>query len=861
MRFKKLKSLILVVLIFMLAFSSVMTTYVSAAGKETPKRAIAIVYDNSGSMFMKDNKAWCQALYAVEVFASMMNQGDKLMLYPMNPIGPEDGSEIYTREKPLSFTYESDKGVIGTLRSYLDEEDDTPIEAIDFANEGLKGEIADQKWLVVLTDGAEFYENENALGEAKTKSALEERFGNYISDSNILYLGIGVKESLIPSIKATGNNFYGAKSAKSENVPTVLTEMCNNIFGRDALKGKFVKSGEKKINFDIPLSKLYVFIQGNEIDNVQLFKDGKPLTAIQTYSPSYNNSGCEYKYVKNAAVDDSLKGCIAVYSDLEKGTYTYSCDGTVRSTAFYYEVDADLQLCFVNGDGAVITSAEEVAPGIYDIEYALVDKKGNILKSELLGNIDFKLGYTLNGEKFKAQSNKSEGKLQVELDEKSVFKLDSVEVNFLSGYKIRKTGGMLDFLFKELKPTKGAAKLFNIKISGGAKDSDQDLVSDVPPYVVSLVYDGRELTDEEMANVKLKTAITGSGISLDVKQINSGYELRLVPDKNLPVAPAGDYIINVDATISSKTVKDSAASAKARITVKEVHDEMSLDLAYSSTTFSTIDKKAPEILAKIKYNGEKLTPEQFEALDFDVTSPGLEMIITPLPEDSAYLIKPDTEADVTPGEFPVNISASGIKARNGEQLHSEGGLKIKVQLLPLWIIILIAAIILALLALIIWLWARTPVLPKVIDFDPSTVRISVDGTKLNVVQLTVAYPKKGRSRSIQINANGALNGVYIQAKLIPAKDSYRYLPSKKRKALVVNNGVNCPISAPNTVNNVFLGNAKFVKGDGGPLAMKPPSTANFTFPKGNIIISGTKSVFGRMSEFSISGTIVFKDKR
>ena len=68
----------------------------SAASKQqTPQRAIAVVFDNSGSMYMGDSsqsKAWCRATYGMEVFAAMMNPGDVLEIYPMSPVEVEGKS-------------------------------------------------------------------------------------------------------------------------------------------------------------------------------------------------------------------------------------------------------------------------------------------------------------------------------------------------------------------------------------------------------------------------------------------------------------------------------------------------------------------------------------------------------------------------------------------------------------------------------------------------------------------------------------------------------------------------------------------------------------------------------------------------
>ena len=52
---------------------------------------IAVVFDNSGSMYQ--NQAWCRAKYAMEIFASMLNynNGDTLKIFPMWEV-TRDGS-------------------------------------------------------------------------------------------------------------------------------------------------------------------------------------------------------------------------------------------------------------------------------------------------------------------------------------------------------------------------------------------------------------------------------------------------------------------------------------------------------------------------------------------------------------------------------------------------------------------------------------------------------------------------------------------------------------------------------------------------------------------------------------------------
>lgn len=78
----------------------VCSVFASGAGTQAAEvkagttRAIYVVFDNSGSMYGPGNKAWSQAIYAMEVFAAMMNfdSGDQMKIFPMHDV-TTDGSE------------------------------------------------------------------------------------------------------------------------------------------------------------------------------------------------------------------------------------------------------------------------------------------------------------------------------------------------------------------------------------------------------------------------------------------------------------------------------------------------------------------------------------------------------------------------------------------------------------------------------------------------------------------------------------------------------------------------------------------------------------------------------------------------
>lgn len=424
---KKRIGLFLALVMLIMSAMDGTTSYASARKTET--RAIAIVFDNSGSMYDDGDKAWCRATYAMEVFASMLNTGDTLEIYPMHPI--KVGNKKYTMNKPFRI---SDAKQASEIRKIFTEDTGgTPIESIDCAAKGLKSIKAQKKYMVVLTDGDTFSKSKQTLNKDKTKSELDKRIKKYAGKSmTVMYLGIGA-DACVPRSKQS-DYFVKKRAVDTSDVLSTLTEMCNWIFGRDVLPKNHIKGNN--MDFDISMNKLIVFVQGNNISNLKIKpKDGKSIgKLVSSQQTKYSTKGAgDYKSVP----DKSLQGMMVTYEDCDAGNYEINYKGKATSVEVYYEPNADLEFIFTDSNGKDV-DLNSLYEGKYKVSFGMKDgKTGKLIESDLLGNPHYEGSYTINGKKTKFKHDGYSGEVPVELAMNDTFEAD-LTVTYLSGYTISK---------------------------------------------------------------------------------------------------------------------------------------------------------------------------------------------------------------------------------------------------------------------------------------------------------------------------------------------------------------------------------------------------------------------------------------
>lgn len=684
---KRLMCLILGISL-MLGMVTGLASSARAATKRQITRAIAVVFDNSGSMY--GNYRWCRATYAMEVFAAMMNEGDTLMVYPMWPIQlGRSGSSMST----LTINGPDEASTIREI--YTPSPWGTPFSTVQDAYNGLLRASADEKYLIVLTDGEGFT-------DGTTNSMASSYLDSFSRDVNVMFLGIDAK-AFVPTVTDSSRQFYD-RATSSEEVLKKLTQMCNRIFGRQELEVK----GDS-IEFDVSMDKIIVFVQGENIENVTLSGG----TKLREYAPRYSEYGSE--------VDRSLQGMLVTYEDLDAGSYTISYTGNADSICVYYEPAVDLVIRLYNNDGMEVTTEDQLTAGTCRVEYGLVDKYGVPNDSELLGDQYFDLSFYVNGVE-QTITDDGSGSFELELENGDTLDGDFT-VRYLDDYTIHKTG--VDFGW----PTGGwtaqprALQNVTIQVTGGSDRYGLSKLEQEAVYEVSVLYDGNILTGDDLDRTTLTAELSGGNAEANVRRTSTGYLVTVGYHGDALSTDCGEYSLQIQGTYTLDLTGESDVVTRDF----SIYDDstalgVALELAQDYYEIPKLDQSAP-IYVNLTANGLPMDPQRFSGTTLTLDIPGLDFDVAADEANSRYIVtlKP---GDVTPGVYTVVVSASGLDEL-GRSVSDQDTAKIELQPYPAWMRILFYILVTLLILLLIWLYLNTKILPKLIGVGSCT--FVVDG--------------------------------------------------------------------------------------------------------------------------------------
>ena len=694
-----MKKTLTILLVLVLLLSCLPVGAAAAGGKET-KRAIAIVYDNSGSMYIgseEQRKAWCQATYATEAFAAMMNPSDVLRVYPMNPI--EVDGKTYTYDQPLEVNQKS----ASTIRKIFSKPGDTHIETIAAGCEDILTVKADEYWLVVVTDGDEFYRNGKGLGKSKTVSELEKDLSASREKLNVMYLGMGSQTAMPKDV--TGSYYYEAKKTQNgAQVLEALNSMCNTIFGRDTLPDV-----GSTVSFDLSMNKLILFVQGDGIKNVKLGN----LKPDSTVEMKYSELGAGGSYATKFVVDTSLQGQLLTFTNVDAGDFALSYEGQVSSIDCYYEPDVDVQMTLTDEAGNPVPSDTDPIYGTYYVHYNLVDKNGKPVESKLLKETKYTIKYTQNGQQKVLEADKG-GKLKLDMKEGDTLEDASVKVVYLGGYSREKTAADLKWpKFTFVAPEAG---WLNAKMSGGSAEYKLSQISAGEAFKAEFVYDGAALTDAQLKKGEK------DHLKINIEGGNAGYTYE-IKDNAVYVTPkaydvqyetdCGKYTVHVSYTYyndDNKATNQATASGSFEIKDDSRQLKMMLSAPQNYYELSKLAEGKPIIL-HFDYSGDDLTEEELNALNITYNAEGLTLIKEVKAEESAVHFRLDPSNPPAEGKYKLSFAATGVNEVGREQ-SCEGRCSIEISALPLWLKILIPILIIAAIITLIVLILNQKVLPK-----------------------------------------------------------------------------------------------------------------------------------------------------
>lgn len=379
-----MKKTILLLIATILVLCSTMPLSANASANDSPSRQINVVYDDSGSMYSSGGSnvdTWCRAKYSMEVFAAMLGERDRMHVYYMSDY--QDG-----QSKPARLQLDGKDGAAENVKKVHNETThagNTPFSSVKKAYKDLQSVNADEKWLVILTDGA--------FQGVSGQEGMDSFFGQKNDNIGVIFLGIGAD---VPGItEHHDKDIYCFKASDSRAVLENITQICTIVFSSNKL---VVNPSTKTFSFDIPVGELVVFAQGGENVRISGIKNGSQEYGSSKAPVEVKYSPCDAVGRNNQPVTD-LHGFLAVFiDDFMPGNYTVEVSGA-ETVEVYYKPNIDIAVSLTDSSGREVMGLSEIEAGEYTLDMCFVKAGTNerINNSSLLGDVSFDAAVTKNG--------------------------------------------------------------------------------------------------------------------------------------------------------------------------------------------------------------------------------------------------------------------------------------------------------------------------------------------------------------------------------------------------------------------------------------------------------------------------------
>ena len=486
---KSIKKLTAVLTVFVLLLS--LSPGVPAAAESSePSRLIHVVYDDSYSMIKTGGSyvdTWCKTKYSMEVFAALLGANDTMNIYYMS-----DFDQGANGSPKLTLKGGDTAANVKSVHDLLSPDDtarmNTPFKAVEAAYRDLLNAdgAGREKWLVVLTDGA--FET-NVRNQKKNPAEVDAFFAGTDPSVNVMFLAIGSGAAQIHA--GDKPQFFFRTAQTSDQILNNITDMGRQMFNSHKLE----LGSDGKISFDLPMSELVVFAQGQDV-KIEGITDaeGKPIPGGQAEAQvRFSDKPYVNAQDPSIIVDTALAGKVKVFQgEYPEGDYQVKVSGA-ETVEVYYKPDVAVNMFLTDANGNSVTEMEKLEAGTYTLDFGFV-KPGTVERlpeSKLLGAVKYEARISNNGVVSETVYQPGDS-IQLEEGDVTVEAiaryLDYNSVRTNMSYRVWKNKAVG---YEVLDDT-----VFRVKPNGIESDG---------PYRVKLTLDGRDMTEAEWAEFGVPT--------------------------------------------------------------------------------------------------------------------------------------------------------------------------------------------------------------------------------------------------------------------------------------------------------------------------------------------------------------------
>lgn len=599
-----IKTLAYVLSVIMVASSllCVMPFSVSADTVEEKQvsRLINVVYDDSNSMLLDQRLWWCYAKYSMEVFSAMMQDKDNMNIYFMSD------KDKAPRIANLSGDRSQQQQNIEKIHNTVTHTAGTPFSSIEKAYGDLKKAGGyDEKWLMVITDGDSFNDNETSQD---IDDLIRDCAGYNIK---VMYLAIG--DALVPT-EDTNRGIYvykadGQVSSGETGILSRVTQICQRIFQRPNL----TSTSSSKLTLDIPASEIIVFAQGSNASIGELAGTKRTLSTVSMRASDKDKATTNGSYKNNINID-TMDASIATFTPqsggyIKEGTYDLSI--SADEYVVYYKPALDVVLKLLDSNGTTV-EAKYIPIGSYSLSYWLTYPQGHPKYGEKLDQslfaVDYTLSCTVDGNYRELQSanvdlqggettirvvadylnfSSSDASLKYVVEDFTIEELDvTVEYN------------QQDYLLSSLE-TDNEGLLVKVTKNGSPIPAE-----DWEPYTLKLSIDNPafNITKNSDSSFLIKPAYCSTG-----RNDTLTGEIPF----NITVSASNDHRVTDSGTCAAKiNIVDDISSVMLGISIEDQ------DYECDNKNFASVDTSRK---VTVDWNGQPLTKEQYDSLKLTAT--------------------------------------------------------------------------------------------------------------------------------------------------------------------------------------------------------------------------------------------------